>query len=187
MIKIVLFGPESTGKTVLAQKLAAHFHTLWVPEFARAYLDIKRDIYDPFGRRSEEICQPQDIPSIVIGQIAQEQSIAAQAKDLIFCDTNPLQTKVYNNYYFSRNDEWLEQTVQQLDYDLYLLTSIDIPWIADGQRDRPDDRTTLFNLFHKELVSRNLPHHIIQGTYDARLSQAIEMTEKHLLTYSHKG
>ena len=187
MIKIVLFGPESTGKTVLAQKLAAHFHTLWVPEFARAYLDIKREIYDPFGRRSEEICQPQDIPSIVIGQIAQEEAIAAQAKDLIFCDTNPLQTKVYNNYYFSRNDEWLEQTVQQLHYHLYLLNSVDIPWIADGQRDRPDDRTTLFNLFHQELVSRNLTHQIIQGSYETRFVQAIETTEKFLSTYSHKG
>ena len=187
MLKIVLYGPESTGKTILAQKLAAHFDTLWVPEFARAYLDIKREIYDPFGRRSEEICQPQDIPSIVIGQIAQEEAMAAQAHRAIFCDTNPLQTKVYNNYYFNRNDEWLEQAVHNRPYDLYLLTSVDIPWIEDGQRDRPNDRQTLFNLFQQELISRNLPFYLIEGNYEERSAQAITAVETFLNAYSHKG
>ncbi|TAH27653.1 MAG: hypothetical protein EAZ07_00195 [Cytophagales bacterium] len=133
--KIVLFGPESTGKTVLAQELSKHFNTLWVPEFARAYLDIKKAYYDPFGRKGEELCQPQDIPPIVIGQIAQEEAMEQQIKgDFLFCDTNPLQTKIYNNYYFNRNENWLDYLVNQRKYDLYLLTQVDIPWVADELR-----------------------------------------------------
>lgn len=180
MKKIVLIGPESTGKTVLAQKLAAYFGTLWVPEFARAYLDIKREVYDPYGRKSEEICQPQDIPPIVIGQIAQEEAMAAQANTVLFCDTNPLQTKVYNNYYFNRNDEWLSQVVSNRKYDLYLLTQIDIPWIPDNQRDRPNDRGSLFQLFQSELINNKLPYYEIAGDYDNRVVCAIEIVEKWL-------
>lgn len=178
MKKIVLIGPESTGKTVLAQKLASHFGTLWVPEFARAYLDIKREVYDPYGRRSEEICQPQDIPPIVIGQIAQEEAIALQANNLLFCDTNPLQTKVYNNYYFNRNEEWLSQVVSNRKYDLYLLTHIDIPWIPDNQRDRPNDRDSLFQLFKSELTNNNLSFYEIEGDYEKRVAQAINIVQK---------
>lgn len=175
MLKVVLIGPESTGKTVLAQHLATHFSTLWVPEFARSYLDIKRAIYDPFGRKSEEICQPQDIPPIVIGQIAQEEALALQANRLLFCDTSPLQTKVYNNYYFGRNDEWLSQVVKNRAYDLHLLTNIDIPWIADAQRDRPNDRETLFQLFRQELLDNDFNFQIISGDYEARLQHAVDL------------
>ena len=178
MFKVVLIGPESTGKTVLAQQLASHFSTLWVPEFARSYLDIKRAIYDPYGRKSEEICQPQDIPPIVIGQISQEEAMATQANKLLFCDTNPLQTQVYNKYYFGRKDEWLAEVVKNRKYDLCLLTNIDIPWIADAQRDRPNDRETLFQLFRQELIDNNSRFEILSGDYTDRIKNAVELVKK---------
>lgn len=179
MIKIVLYGPESTGKTILSQKLAAHYKTLYAPEYARYYLDLKRELYDPFGRKSDEICQPQDIPQIVIGQVAFEDVMAEQAKELIFCDTNPLTTYVYNKYYFHREDEWIAQTAVDRQYNLYLLTNIDVPWIADPpHRDRPESRKELYELFKNELIKRNLPFANISGDYETRLQYSIQQVNK---------
>lgn len=178
MIKrIVLYGPESTGKSTLAEELAKHYQTLWVPEFARGYLDFKREVYDPFGRKSNEICQPQDIPHIVIGQIVQEESMQQQAHRFLFCDTNPLQTKIYNLYYYHRTDDWLEKIIHERPYDYYLLMDIDIPWEPDPLRDRPnpEDRIQLFNLFKKELDTHSFPYSIITGTESSRLEQAISI------------
>jgi NadR type nicotinamide-nucleotide adenylyltransferase len=173
--KIVLYGPESTGKTMLAQKLAAHYNTLYVPEYARHYLDLKRELYDPFGRKSNEICQPQDIPQIVIGQVAFEDAFSEQVKNILFCDTNPLMTYVYNKYYFKEEAEWIASAAMERKYDLYLLTNIDIPWVPDPpHRDRPDDREVLYNLFKEELVKRKLPFINVLGDYDKRFEFSIE-------------
>jgi NadR type nicotinamide-nucleotide adenylyltransferase len=172
--KIVLYGPESTGKSTLAEALAKHYNTCWVPEFARGYLDFKREVYDPFGRKSNEICQPQDIPHIVIGQIVCEEAIVQQSKQYIFCDTNPLQTKVYNQYYYQRTDTWLENIIQSRSYDLYLLLNIDIPWVEDPLRDRPNDREELLLLFEKELIQHKLPYKKISGNESERLTAAIQ-------------
>ena len=177
--KIVLYGPESTGKTVLAQKLAAHYNTLYAPEFARYYLELKLELYDPFGRKSNEICQPQDIPQIVIGQVAFEDAMIGQANQYLFCDTNPLETFVYNKYYFQREDEWIAKTAVDRNYDLYLLTNIDVPWVPDPpHRDRPDNREELYQLFKYELVKRNLPFINISGNYQERFELSKEAIDK---------
>lgn len=176
--KIVLYGPESTGKSTLAEALAKHYNTCWVPEFARGYLDFKREVYDPFGRKSNEICQPQDIPHIVIGQIVSEESFASQSNTYLFCDTNPLQTEVYNQYYYHRKDAWLEDIISTRHYDLYLLLDIDIPWVEDPLRDRPNDRGLLYSIFEQELLNRNLPYKKISGNEEERLKAAIECVEE---------
>jgi NadR type nicotinamide-nucleotide adenylyltransferase len=177
--RIVLYGPESTGKSTLAEQLAKHYHTLWAPEFARGYLDFKREVYDPFGRKSNEICQPQDIPHIVIGQIVQEEALQQQANRFLFCDTNPLQTKIYNLYYYHRIDDWLEKVIKERTYDHYLLMDIDIPWEPDPLRDRPEpeDRLKLFNMFKEELDAHQFPYSIIKGTESKRLEQAIKIVD----------
>jgi HTH-type transcriptional repressor of NAD biosynthesis genes len=177
--KIVLYGPESTGKTMLAQKLAAHYTTLYVPEYARHYLDLKRELYDPFGRKSSEICQPPDIPQIVIGQVALEEAFSEQAKNILFCDTNPLMTYVYNKYYFKEQAEWIASAAMERNYSLYLLTNIDIPWVPDPpHRDRPDDREELYTLFKEELIKRQLPFLNVSGDYDKRLEFSIEKIDR---------
>lgn len=179
LCKVVLYGPESTGKTMLAMHLSRHFQTLWVPEFARHYLESKINYYDPFGRKSDEVSQPQDIPPIVLGQIAWEDGMAPQCcNNLMICDTNPLMTYVYNEYYFQRKEEWIAEIAIQRGYDLYLLTDIDIPWVADPPlRDRPDHRNELFELFKKELDQRKLPYHLICGDFETRNKTAVELIE----------
>jgi HTH-type transcriptional repressor of NAD biosynthesis genes len=179
MKKIVLYGPESTGKTMLAQKLAEHYQTLYAPEYARYYLELKLELYDPFGRKSDEICQPQDIPPIVIGQAAFEDAFAEQAKNILFCDTNPLMTYVYNKYYFNREDEWIAKTASDRNYVLYLLTNIDVPWIPDPpHRDRPNNRREMYDLFKNELIKRKLPFVDVSGDYQSRFELSIDSIDK---------
>jgi NadR type nicotinamide-nucleotide adenylyltransferase len=178
LIRIVLYGPESTGKTMLSMQLSAHFNTIWIPEFARHYLDVKKAVYDPFGRSAEEICQPQDIPQIVIGQIANEDSFSAQAKRVVFFDTNPLMTYAYNLHYFHRRDEWIAEVVQNRSYDLYLLMNVDVPWVPDPPfRDRPEQREEMFELFRSELIARDLPFELICGSYKERFESAVKAIE----------
>jgi HTH-type transcriptional repressor of NAD biosynthesis genes len=181
--KIVLYGPESTGKTMLSQKLADHYKTLYAPEYARYYLDLKRALYDPYGRKSDEICAPQDIPQIAIGQIAFEDAILEQATKLLFCDTNPLTTYIYNKYYYNKEDEWIATAAVDRKYDLYLLTNIDVPWVADPpHRDRPNDRQELYDLFKNELVKRNLPFVDISGSYDNRFELSVKYINKLIIS-----
>ena len=178
IIRVVLYGPESTGKTVLAQKLADHYNTIWIPEFARHYLDVKKAIYDPFGRSSDEISQPQDIPQIVIGQVATEDSMIEQANKVLICDTNPLMTYVYNKHYFHRSEEWIAEVALKRQYDIYLLTNIDVPWIPDPPfRDRPYRREEMFELFHQELIQRKIRFEHITGNYEERFSKAVTIID----------
>ena len=115
-IKIVLFGPESTGKTTLSKALAKQYEAAWVPEFAREYLQQKWD-------QEQKICEPKDILPIAIGQMKLENAAANSRKKLVFCDTDLLETKVYSEAYY---DGWCDEQVVaaalENEYDLYVLT-----------------------------------------------------------------
>lgn len=171
-LKVVLFGPESTGKTTLARQLAAHFKCPWVPEFMREYLQKK------WTEHGEKITRDDLLP-IAAGQVKQENAVSQPTTTLMFCDTNLLQLKVYSEYYYNGfcPKEILE-SISNSHYDLYLLTNIDTPWVADDLRDRPDDRFTLFRIFEAELKNRQLPFAEICGSETQRLQQAIALTEK---------
>ncbi len=172
LIKIVLFGPESTGKTTLAQSLANHYQTNWVEEFARDYLQKK---YDDSGL----ICEPKDIMPIVEGQLKLEKKKALNAKKFLFCDTNPLQTYVYANaYYTNYENKRFETILNQLDYQLYFLTNIDTPWVKDDLRDKPTERHKMLKLFSDELKARNLKFTLLSGNENQRLQQAITYIDK---------
>jgi len=179
--KVVLFGPESTGKTFLAEGLSNHFKTVWVPEFARGYLETKKDIFDPNAQTAEEICQYPDLLPIVIGQIVSEETQIVNANKVLFCDTNYLQTIVYSKHYFNKTELWIENLRESRKYDLYLLTDIDIPWIPDPMRDRPELREEMFQLFNNELIESEFPFKTVRGDYAVRLQQAIKTVEDFLL------
>ena len=171
-IKIVLFGPESSGKTTLSRKLAAYYNTLWVPEFAREYLQNKWDT-------EALICAPEDLVPIAIGQMKLENEATVKADKVLFCDTDLLETKVYGEvYYGGWSDALLDKYALENTYTLYLLTYIDTPWEADDLRDRPDQREEMFAHFEEALKKYNRPYITLKGSIDERMKTAISTINK---------
>ena len=172
LLKIVLFGPESTGKTTLAQKLAAHFNTRWVPEFSRNYLQQKWE-------QQQKICEPGDILPIAKGQMQLENAAAEQAQKVLFCDTNLLETVVYSQAYYEGNcDPLLLKHALKAHYDLYFLTYIDVPWVEDDLRDRPHQRELMFAKFKSSLDRYNKPYQILKGNHEERFEMAVKTIEE---------
>ncbi|MCM4163882.1 MULTISPECIES: AAA family ATPase [unclassified Arenibacter] len=166
IIKVVLFGPESTGKTTLSQDLAEYYKTVWVPEYAREYL---QDKWDKEGKT----CEPKDLLPIAEGQIKLENALTKKANELLICDTDLLETKVYSEaYYLGYCDPVLETYALQNSYDLYFLTYIDIPWEKDDLRDKPDDRERMFLYFKDTLEKYNRNFIILKGDKKTRLATA---------------
>jgi NadR type nicotinamide-nucleotide adenylyltransferase len=175
ILKVVVFGPESTGKTTLAKALASHYQTEWVPEYAREYLQEKWD-------RTQQTCRPEDLPPIASGQIARENSLTRSADRLLICDTDLLVTKVYSEvYYDGFCDPEIERYALQNTYDLYLLTSIDVPWVPDDLRDKPEEREEMFTRFKSALEDTKRSFIILRGSPEKRLKEAIDHIDK-LLT-----
>jgi len=177
LIKVVLFGPESTGKTTLSKQLAAHYDTEWVPEYAREYLQDKWD-------REQKTCEPHDLLPIANGQMRLENQLAEKADKILICDTDLLETKVYSEaYYDSTCDPLLEKYALKNNYDLYFLTYIDIPWEADDLRDKPDERERMFAHFKEALEDNNRKFVILRGDKASRLSTAVKHIDKLLQKY----
>ena len=180
-LRVVLYGPESTGKTTLAKALADHYQTSWVPEFARSYLQEKWD-------KQQAVCTLADLPIIAQGQLAAENTAIAQANRLIFCDTNILVTKVWSETHFEGYcAPELNTILAQTHYDLYLLTSIDVPWEKDDLRDRPNDRKQMFIYFKQQLEAYNFPFLVLEGSLEERIQKAVNTIEQLLDINSTKS
>ncbi|TYP77123.1 AAA family ATPase [Aquimarina intermedia] len=166
-LKIVVFGPESTGKTTLCKQLASHYDMLWIEEYARPYLQEKWD-------KEKKICTYEDLLPIAIGQMNLENGAVRQNPEILICDTDLLETKVYSEVYFDGKVPQLLDKFSRLNsYDLYLLTYIDTPWIPDDLRDKPDEREVMFQHFKNALDRENRPYVILKGNESTRLAKAI--------------
>ena len=165
-LRVVLYGPESTGKTTLAKALAAHYKTPWVEEFARPYLQEKWE-------KEKSVCTLEDLPIIAQGQLDAENKAIKQANKLIICDTNILVTKVWSETHFdgycAPEIQALSETLQ---YDHYFLTYIDVPWKADDLRDRPNHREEMFFHFENLLKAKKASYTILKGNLEQRIQQA---------------
>ncbi len=167
--RVVLFGPESTGKTTLAKRLAAHYQTVWVPEFLRAYVERR---LGGLGASAPLVAES-DLEAIVGGQIMAEDQIAREASRVVFCDTDPLQTAVYAEHYFGRCPDWLRALARRRRYELTLLLDVDVAWAPDPLRDRPQQRGELYALFLRTLENHGArPFVRIHGDWEARESAA---------------
>lgn len=165
--KVVIIGPECTGKSDLSAFLAQHFNTAWVPEYARGYLE---NLARPY--------ELHDLRTIAHGQMRLEDEWSSEAQRLLFCDTNLYIIKVWSEFKFGTCDAQILNAIASREYDLYLLTYIDIPWEADPQREHPDKREELYALYKKEMTSQSVPFIEIRGDREARRKSAIEAVER---------
>ena len=172
VIKVVLFGPESTGKTTLSGQLARHYNTVWAPEFAREYLQKK-------WNNERKTCENSDILAIAAGQMEIENRLAKKADKVLICDTDLLETKVYSEeFYGGYVDEALDKAANENHYDLYLLTYIDTPWEADDLRDRSEQRLEMFTAFESALKRHKRPYKLLKGDKQTRLQTAVKLIDK---------
>ena len=160
--RVVLIGPESTGKTTLAAELAAAFGAPWTPESARLIAEsnpepLSAATIEPIARRC----------------IALEEEALASHPPLLIRDTDLVSTVVYARHYYQQCPPWIEAEAQARLGDLYLLCAPDLPWTADGIRDRRDSRDALFEDFRRELARRGAQVVVIHGTGAARREAAI--------------
>ena len=170
IIKIAIYGPESTGKTTLSNQLADHFNTEWAPEFSRDYLQQKWD-------SKKEICTPDDLLPIAIGQIKLENSALQKAINYLFVDTCLMTTKVFSEIYYGYCDSKLDKAARKHKYDLFFLTDIDVPWEKDDLRDKPEGRETVFSVFKKSLIDNNKPFITLSGDASLRLKKAVSIID----------
>ena len=163
---VTVTGSECTGKTTLARDLAHHFGTVWVPEFARDYLDEKTVT-------TGLPLDASDVEPIARGQIAAEDRGSAAAKGLVILDTDLLSTMVYARHYYGACPAWIEHAARDRRADLYLLCDIDVPWVPDRARDRPHLREHMHALFVEALETLGARYVTIRGGWDERLAKAV--------------
>jgi NadR type nicotinamide-nucleotide adenylyltransferase len=170
MKRIVLIGAESTGKSTLAQALARHYNEPCTDEFVRHYVEqLPREL------------EAQDLEPIAKGQFAIEDAGLEHAQRLVIHDTNILSSIIYGNYYFDTEIEWVNEQFLEREYALYLLCMPDIPWEADeGQRESPEARDALHELFRDSLDILQIPYLAIHGSKEARMQQAVQAIDAEL-------
>lgn len=162
--KICFYGPESTGKSTMAKRLAEIYHTEFVPE-------VSKEIITSNDFTLEDIVQ--------IGQAQTERVIEKSmiANKFLFCDTDLITTQIYCRHYLKEVPPILFQLEKKVTYDLYFLFDIDVPWVADGLRDLSDKRLEMFNVFKDELEKRKIKYELLKGDYSERENKTIRKIE----------
>lgn len=170
VIRVVLTGSESTGKTTLGERLAAHFGVALVPEFVRG-----------FAERKGGSIEFSDHGPIAHGQMALENAHIARGGRLVVQDTDLLSTVVYCRHYFGTCPSWIESAARDRRPDVYFLCEIDVEWVADGVRDRGHMREEMQQLFRDAVARSGAPYVVISGGVDERLERATEAIDALLL------
>ena len=169
MKRIVIIGPESTGKSTLCEELAEHYHTVWCPEYAREYL-LKHGMAYTYD----------DLGSIAKGQVTLEEAISKEARNgYYFIDTDLYVMKVWYEVAFRHCPTWILKEIPKHRCDLYLLCNTDLPWAKDELREYPDlaMRQRLFKMYKDIMLNSGVPWVEISGTETQRLHKAIHLID----------
>ena len=167
--RIAILGPESTGKSNLCRSLSKHYKDIWVPEFARTYLE-----------QIDRNYNYEDLLTIAQGQKESEDILSNAARSILFCDTTLLTIKIWSEFKFGRCDCWILDTLEQQKYALTLLCDIDLAWQEDVLRENPHDREELLEIHKKELLYYEQDFVVVSGTGEERTRSAIEHIEEFL-------
>lgn len=171
--KIVVIGPESTGKSTLCDLLAKYYQTDWAKEYAREYL-----ITNGTGYTFENLLD------VAKGQLALEDKAIASAeenkKEFLFVDTDMYVMKVWCEFVFYKCHPWILNKIVERKYDLYLLCNTDQPWVKDELREYPDliSREKLYHHYKDAMINQTVPWVDISGSYDERLQKAVAAIDK---------
>jgi NadR type nicotinamide-nucleotide adenylyltransferase len=162
VLRVAILGAESSGKSTLAAALAAHYGTVWVPEYLREFVETK-------GRVPYE----SDQFPIARTQTEREDAAAARASRFLFCDTTPLMTAIYSRHYWGRVDQPLAALERVHDYAFTLVTAPDGPWEPDGlQRESEAVRQAVHETVVRTLAERAIPYVLVTGSLPQRMLQA---------------
>jgi len=157
-VKLICFyGPESTGKSTMAKKMATHYQTEFVPEVAREIVSSNDFSLD-------------DIVRIAKAQNERVKEKMKTANRFLFCDTDLITTQIYCRHYLKTVPSILHELEKEIKYDQYFLFDIDVPWVADGLRDLGNERTEMFYVFKEELEKRDIQYTLVKGNWPKRAS-----------------
>lgn len=172
--KIVIVGPESTGKSTLCERLAQHYNTIWVKEYAREYLLTNGTRYTF-----------ENLSDVAKGQLRLEEEAIQQlnnstTQSLLIIDTDMYVMKVWCEFVFGKCHQWILNEIVKRNYDLYLLCNVDAPWVKDELREYPDyeTREKLYHYYKDAMINQIIPWAEISGNYEERLQKGIEAVNK---------
>jgi len=185
--KYVIIGPESTGKSTLSRQLAEHYRTVWVPEYAREYLEKNGMDYsfaDLLTIAKGQIELEEEHADYLLSNVRKEVSgreiTSAASSPLLFIDTDMYVMKVWCEYVFNQCHNWILNRIAGRKYDGYLLCDTGLPWVKDNLREYPDEknRKILYHYYKDLLVYQHVPWVNISGTYQERFEKAVTFIEE---------
>jgi len=162
--RVAILGGEASGKSTLAAALAAHYRTIWVPEYLREFVETHQRT--PLAHEQFDIART---------QVERESALLPQAKRFLFCDTTPRMTAMYSRHYFGAIDAELEALMQAHAYDFTIVTAPTNPWSGDGlQRDGDAVRQAVHRLVVDHLQSAGIPFLLADGDVAQRVRQVAD-------------
>lgn len=170
--RIIITGPESTGKTGITKYLSEFYNTVYVPEYAREYVEKLRRRYTY-----------EDVAHIARKQIELEKELYDRARGILFYDTFLVLTRTWFQVVYKDVPAWIDDHIREGGWDLFLLCKYDIPWEKDPVRENPGEmRRKLFDMYHEQIRQLGIPCRIITGSGDTRYSNALKAVREFMGT-----